>query len=167
MAEFRIVLREQVAYVGLPVQAVATAVPEAVGDAFEQLDSYAAQRDLDLAAGSLVRYRDFSSDAPFTLEVGLILSGRGDPPRVRSPFVLAMLPAGRFAVASQHGPYATIGGLTHELMGWGDRQGLDFALTSAGGIDRWEGWYEWYPAPPAAGPQGLEGPVEVCLLLQA
>ncbi|WP_084104653.1 hypothetical protein [Demequina sp. NBRC 110056] len=167
MAEFRIARRAPVAYVGLPVETTLETLPADVGAGFEELDRYVEMRGIDLAGPSLLRYRDFSYEGTFTVEVGLALSGRGDRPRVRDPFVLDELAKGHFAVAEQRGPYAWIGGLTRELMTWGESRGMDYAVSGADGVDTWECWYEWYPEPPVESASGLEGPVEVCLLLRA
>ena len=51
-------------------------------------------------------------------------------------------------------------------MTWGDARGIDYAFTSAKAHDVWDCWYELYPEQPVEGAQGLEGPVEVCLLLR-
>ncbi|MFV0634510.1 hypothetical protein [Demequina sp.] len=167
MAEFRIASRTPVAYVGLPREATMDTFSQAIGTAFDDLGRYVEQRGIDTTGASLVRYRVASHRTDFVIEVGFELTGRGDTPVVREPFVIDALPGGHFAVAEQHGPYAWIGGLTRELMAWGDARGMDYALDQGtGGIDTWQCWYEWYPAPPTLGTQGPEGPVEVCLLLR-
>ncbi|WP_297083190.1 GyrI-like domain-containing protein [uncultured Demequina sp.] len=168
MAEFRIARRGAVTYVGMRVSATMATLSRDVGRGFTELDRYVAQRGIDTTAASLIRYRDVPADGSFTVEVGVEWLGRGDVPRVREPFIVDELPAGHFAVASQRGPYAWIGGLTHELMTWGDERGMDYALEPGdGGPDHWDCRYEWYPEQPAEGPYGAHGPVEVCLLLRA
>lgn len=167
MAQFSVGRREPLAYVGLPVATTMDAIPEAVGAGFAQLDAYAEQRGMDLTGVSFIRYRDVSFDDPFAVEVALELADTPQQPVVREPFVLDTLPGGHFAIAQQRGPYAWIGGLTRELMDWGRVRGLDYAVTpGVDGPDSWECWYELYPEPPVEGAQGLEGPVEVCLLLR-
>ena len=167
MAQLIIARREPLAYVALPVATTMDTIPEAVGAGFAQLDSYAEQRGIDLTGASLIRYREVSYEDPFAVEVALVLADTPQQPRVREPFVLDTLPGGHFAIAWQRGPYAWIGGLTRELMDWGRARGLDYTVVaSADGTDVWDCWYELYPEPPVEGSHGLEGAVEVCLLLR-
>jgi len=168
VAEFRIARRQAVTYVGMRVETTMETLADDVAQGFAELDRYVQQRGIDTTSACLIRYRDVSYEARFAVEVGVEWLGRGDVPRVRAPFIVDDLPAGHFAVASQRGPYAWIGGLTRELMEWGDVRGMDYALERGdGGPDRWDCWYEWYPERASGGPQGTEGPVEVSLLLRA
>ncbi|GIG53920.1 hypothetical protein [Demequina activiva] len=168
MAQLTIGRRDAVDYVALPVATTMDAIPDAVGAGFAQLDAYVEQRGIDVTGASLIRYREVSFEDPFVVEVALVLAATPAVPQVREPFLLDTLPGGHFAIAEQRGPYAWIGGLTRELMDWGQARGLDYALERGdAGSDAWQCWYELYPEPAVDGAQGLEGPVEVGLLLRA
>lgn len=166
MAEFKVERREAVDYIALPVHTTLADLPARVGEAFGELDVYLEQRGAEIVGAGAVRFRSITPDAPFTVEVAHAVS---NVPRVRDRYVVGSFPGGLYAVAEQYGPYAWIGGLTEELMKWGDAQGLDYAMTLGDGTrpDVWDCWYEYYPDLPSEGPEGLEGSVEVCVLLRA
>lgn len=166
MAEFGVERREAVDYIALPVHTTLAGLSARVGEAFAELDVYLDQRGAEITGAGLIRYRSVTVDAPFTVEVAHAVT---NVPRVRDRYRIGRLEAGLYAVAEQRGPYAWIGGLTQELMQWGDAQGLDFAMTLGHGErpDEWECWYERYPESPVEGPQGLEGMVQVCVLLRS
>ncbi|MFN3866304.1 MAG: hypothetical protein ACK4MD_06275 [Demequina sp.] len=165
MADFRVERRKAVDYIALPVHTVMGELPARVGPAFAELDAYLEQRGAEVTGAGVIRYRSVSLDSPFTVEVAHAVM---NVPRVRDRYAVGRFEAGLYAVAEQRGPYAWIGGLTRELMEWGDSRGLDYAITPGGGAgpDRWDCWYENSPEPPVEGPLGLEGRVEVCLLLR-
>lgn len=165
MAEFRVERREAVDYIALPVHTTMADLPARVSVAFNELDAYLEQRGAETTGAGLIRYRAVSFDAPFTVEVAQAVTWQ---PRVRDRYLVDTLPAGTYAVAEQRGPYIWIGGLTQELMTWGETAGLDFALEHGadGRPDVWESWYERYVDDPVEGRLGLEGTVQVCLLLR-
>lgn len=165
MAEFTVARRPAVDYIALPVLTTMAELPARVGAAIEELEAYLEQRGAEPIGAGVFRYRSVSADEPFTVEVGQAVA---NVPRVRDGYLVGQLDAGMYAVAKQHGPYAWIGGLTEELMQWGDAQGLEFALTlgDESRPDVWDCWYEDYADDTAEGPLGLEGTVEVCLLLR-
>ncbi|MFW2512440.1 hypothetical protein ACNI3K_01530 [Demequina sp. SO4-13] len=165
MAGFRVEHREAVAYIAVPVHTTMAAFPARVGEAFAELDAYLAQRGAETIGAGAIRYRSVALDATFTVEVAHAVVG---VPKVRDRNLAGRFEAGTYAVAEQHGPYAWIGGLTRDLMDWGDSQGLDFAMTPGDERrpDVWDCWYEYYPGFPVEGPRGLEGNVQVCVLLR-
>ncbi|MDN4480301.1 GyrI-like domain-containing protein [Demequina muriae] len=165
MAEFRVEWRKAVDYIALPVHTTMAELPARVGPAIDELEAYLDQRGAEPIGAGLFRYRSVSAEAPFTVEVGQAVA---NVPRVRDRYVVGRLDEGRYAVATQRGPYAWIGGLTQELMEWGDVQGLDFAVTPGEGTrpDEWACWYEDYANDTVEGPVGLEGTVDVCLRLR-
>ncbi|MFW7415527.1 hypothetical protein [Demequina sp. SO4-18] len=165
MAEFRVERREAVDYIALPVRTTMEDLAARVGEAFGELDVYLEQRGAETIGAGAIRYRSVTVEAPFTVEVAHAVA---NVPRVRDPYLVGRLDAGMYAVAEQRGPYSWIGGLTQELMSWGDAQGLDYAVALGDGTrpDVWDCWFEYYPDSPSEGPQGLEGGVQVCVLLR-
>ncbi|WP_084079300.1 hypothetical protein [Demequina sp. NBRC 110057] len=168
MPPFAIETRQAIAYVGLSVDVTMDSIPARVDPAFEGLVRYLDVRGIVPLGPSILRYRRVMMTAPFTLQIGLVVD---KIPWIDHPYVADWLPAGRYVVARQDAPYASIGALTSRAMTWGDGQGVDYALEvgregGQGDGDTWESWYEWYPAPPTQGADGPEGPVEICLKLR-
>ncbi len=165
MADFRVENRKAVDYIALPVYTSMADLPARVSVAFSELDAYLVQMGIESTGGSLIRYRSVSFDAPFTVEVAYPVASQ---PRVRDRYVADRLESGTYAVAEQRAPYSTIGELTGELLEWGKKGGLDFAVEqgASAGAESWQCWYENYVDDPVEGRLGLEGTVQVCILLR-
>ena len=165
MAELRVESRDGAVYVGLEVRTTMPDIPAKVGPAFDEVAAYLSHRGEVGVGAEVIRYRRVALDAPFAIDVGLTVDVA---PAGRDRYVVRELTAGRYAVAEQRGPYSTIGALTKELMDWCDAEGHEVAMTLGedGAPDEFACWYELYPSAPVEGPLGMEGPVQVCLLLR-
>lgn len=162
MAEFHAERREPVRVAGTSVEVTLQTIGETVGAVFDDVEARLRDAQIDVNGAGLLRYTTVSRRDPFTVEVAFEVPADAAIPDGLDAHTL---PGGMFAMARQYGAYAWIGGLTKELMDWGDQQGLDYAMVPGPNGDVWECWFEAYPDPPISGPEGLEGHVEIGLKL--
>ncbi len=148
--------------IGASVEVTLDTIGERVGEVFDDVEARLRDAHVDVTGAGLLRYTTVSRHETFVVDVAFeVPVETAVPPGLRAH----TLPGGLYAVARQYGAYSWIGGLTKELMDWGDHQGLDYAMVPSPAGDAWESWFEAYPDPPIMGPEGLEGPVEIGLKL--
>lgn len=145
----------------LPVTVTMHQIGERIGEAYERLDLYLASRGIHPSGPAVVRYRTVTASQPFVIDVGWVIP---ENTWIDLPYVADVLPGGRYAVGAFAGPYATLAEVTTETMMWADLAGFDVDVSRRDHVEHWESRIEVYLDDPRVGPDGLEGPVEVCLL---
>lgn len=158
MAQFHVERHQAVRLAGVPVEVTLDTLGERVGAVFDDVERRLRQAGVPFEGAGVLRYGMVSRSEPFVVDVAFEVPA-GVP--VPDPLQVTVTPVGMYVVARQYGAYSWIGGLTKELMDWGDQQGLDYAMIPTAEGDVWECWLESYPQPPVNGPEGLEGPVEI------
>ncbi len=160
MVEGGIELREALRYCALPTSVPVENLATGIREAYQAVDLYLGDLDLDDRGPSIIRYRRVSEAGPLHLEVGWVMPDFAD---ASPPFVVNDLPAGTYAVRCHNGPYSRIGAVTRELIEWGDAHDVPWDVQWEEESSRWGCWYELYLSEPSFGPEGPTGCVEVCL----
>lgn len=160
MVDAGIERRDALRYCALPATLHGSEVPRQVREAYQALDTFLGERNLEERGPSIIRYRRSSEDGPLEVEIGWIMDGLAE---IDPPFVVDTLPEGNYVVGWHNGPYSRIAETTREIIAWADDQGVAWDTQPDAGGDRWASWYELYLTEPSYGPEGLTGSVEVCL----
>jgi hypothetical protein len=126
--------RDELRYCALPTTLLGAEVPRQVREAYQALDTYLGERNLEDRGPSIIRYRRRSEEGPLDVVVGW-----------------------------HNGPYSRIAETTREIIAWGDDQGVTWETDPDAGGDRWASWFELYLTEPSYGPEGPRGSVEVCV----
>jgi hypothetical protein len=148
-------------YCALPVTVTMESIPARVAGALDDVERYLSSRGIEITGPSLIRYRFVSEVVPFSIEVGWLIDAEI---WIDAPFMADVLPEGAYAMLTHEGPYSQLGVDTGTLLAWGEREGVNFDVKRADAGDVWTCWYEVYVDDPVDGPEGLGGPVEICLL---
>lgn len=160
MVDAGIERRGEARYCALPTTLHGAEVPRQIREAYQALDMYLGERELEDRGPAIIRYRWASEDGPLDVEIGWIMD---DLDEIDPPFVVDTLPEGSYAVGWHNGPYTQLGETTREIIAWGDDQGVAWATEPDTGGDRWASWFELYLTEPSYGPEGPMGSVEVCI----
>jgi len=160
MVDAAIERREAVSYCALPTTLHGAHVSRQIQEAYQALDGYLGERDLEDRGPSIIRYRRFAEDGPLFVEIGWIMA---DLVEIDPPFVVGSLPAGTYVVGWHNGPYSRIAETTRDLIAWGEDQGVEWNVQADAAGDWWESWFELYLTEPSYGPEGPTGSVEVCM----
>jgi hypothetical protein len=160
MVDAGIERRAEMRYCALPATLYGSEVPRQVREAYQALDTYLGERNLEDRGPSIIRYRRFSEDKPLEVEIGWIMDGLCE---IDLPFVVGTLPEGMYVVGWHNGPYSRIAETTREVIAWGDDQGVAWDAQPDAEGDRWGSWFELYLTEPTFGPEGPIGSVEVCV----
>ncbi|MDN4483232.1 GyrI-like domain-containing protein [Demequina lignilytica] len=150
------------AYVAMPMDVAMHDLPRVVGEEFDRVASLLASRGI-APRGAVIRYVAARTDGTFSIEVGHLVDAED---LEGSPIEPDQLPAGRYSVARHDGPYAGLGRVTRELMDAWPGQGLRPAMAHTATGDDYACWYERYLDMPRQGPEGPEGAVEICVLVE-
>jgi len=159
-AQFQVEQREPITYCALPVTVRMNDIGARVAVAYEQLDLYLASRGIQPNGPGIIRYRLLEMGRPFTIEVGWAIP---ENTWIDLPYVADVLPAGRYVVGSHLGSFAVLDEVTSEALMWADLQDLTFDMSPSDAGDHWASRAELYLEAPKLGPQGLGGPVEICM----
>ncbi len=160
MVDAAIEWRGELRYCALPATLHGAEVQRQVREAYQALDTYLGERELEDRGPSIIRYRRSSEKGPLLVEIGWIMDGLVE---IDPPFVVGTLPEGTYVVGWHNGPYSRIAEATREIITWGNDQRVAWDLESDPGGDRWVSWYELYLTEPSYGPDGPTGSVEVCV----
>ena len=160
MVDAGIERRDEARYCALPTTLHGAEVPRQIREAYQALDTYLGDRDLEDRGPSIIRYRRFLEGGPLVVEIGWIMD---DLARIDPPFVVNTLREGSYVVGWHNGPYARIADTTRDLIAWGDERGVVWDVEPDAAGDRWGSWFELYLTEPTFGPEGPMGSVEVCL----
>ena len=160
MADVGLEERGALAYVAFPMTLDVSELSHRVQEGYRELDLYLGERELEERGPAIIRYRRGSEVGSMDIEVGWLMER---VPLASEPFMLGILPAGRYVVAWHDGPYSRIGDTTREAIRWAATQAARFDITPDPAGDLWACWYEIYLAEPMFGPEGPAGSVEVCL----
>ena len=160
MVDAGIERRDEMRYCALPTTLHGAEVPGQVREAYQALDTYLGERDLEDRGPSIIRYRRSSEEGPLHVEIGWIMD---DIAEIDAPFVVDTLPEGTYVVGWHNGPYSRIAETTREIIAWGDDQRVRWERDLDAEGDRWASWFELYLTEPSYGPEGPTGCVEVCL----
>jgi hypothetical protein len=163
MVDAGIERRDAARYCALPTTLHGHDVLLQIREAFQALDTYLGERDLEDRGPSIIRYRQVAEGGPLAVEIGWLME---DLAEIDPPFVVSTLPAGDYVVGWHNGPYARIAETTRGVIAWGDGEGVAWDIESNAAGDRWGSWFELYLTEPAFGPEGPTGSVEVCLRIR-
>ncbi|WP_062465223.1 GyrI-like domain-containing protein [Demequina soli] len=150
------------AYVGVEMEVSLERLPHVVGEGFDRVAELLAAHGV-APRGAVIRYIAARPDATFDIEVGHLV----DPADLGgSPIEPDVLPEGEYSIARHTGPYSRLAEVTRRLMASWDEAGVApvSARTTTG--DDYASWYELYVDMPTQGPEGPEGSVEVCVLVE-
>ncbi|WP_062523243.1 GyrI-like domain-containing protein [Demequina silvatica] len=150
------------AYVAMPMEVTLERLPHVVGEEFDRVASLLASRGI-APRGAIIRYVSARSDGHFAIEVGHLV----DPADLEgSPIEPDLLPAGTYSIARFTGAYAHLGEVSRGLMDSWAEAGITPATARTTTGQDFACWYEHYMDVPIMGPEGPEGKVEVCVLLE-
>ncbi len=160
MVDAGIERRDASRYCALPATIPVTDTARRIREAYQALDVYLGERQIEDRGPSIIRYRRSSERGPLHVEIGWIMD---DLAEIDPPFVVDTLPEGTYVVGWHNGSYSRIAESTRELIAWGDEQRVRWSVESSVDGDLWSSWYELYLTEPSFGPEGPMGAVEVCL----
>lgn len=97
------------------------------------------------AAGPMIFKHNTVAMPDVDMDFGVIVAG---PVAVRAPLVTGIVPAGRYAQLTHTGPYDGLIDANAALIGWAERSGIAWDMTSGPDGDRFAARLEIYPNGP-------------------
>jgi len=154
--------RNEQPYLSIHAKAAMDEISTTVDKLFPEIFQWMGARGIEWAGVPFIRYTAADPNWVLDMEIGVpVAAAQTGDDRVQP----GIFPAGRYAKLIHTGPYDDMKQAHQALLEWGEKQGIQWAVTKSEAGEQWKGRTEFYPTNPMAEPDQSKWITEILYLI--